>query len=261
MVLVRIVAELTLVVGGMILVASAAVTGRRQAVAGLRRWRHRLSETWPHFAVLGVALVLNRVVRHYGPQVSFLFDINITGLVYRVEGSTVAVIQSLATPELTAVFGFVYIYGYAFLLVFPIVAYFLLADADPLRRLLTAYVVNYTVGVAVYTLVIAYGPRNLLPDLVDPLLFETFPFSKLLTARVNNPTNVFPSLHTSLSTTVAVLAWETRDVYPRWPVLAVPFAVGVGLATMYLGIHWVTDVLAGICLGVGSVVVAGRLVC
>jgi len=96
--------------------------------------------------------------------------------------------------------------------------------------------------------------------MVEPLLFDLVPLSQLLTAQINSSTNVFPSLHTSLSTTVAVLAWQTREVYPRWPVLSVPLALGVAFSTMYLGIHWAIDVLAGVCLGLASVAIAGWIV-
>jgi len=260
MAFVELVLTLALVVGGMTIAASVWIIGVGRFVAGLLDWRRRLAESWRYFTALGIVLVLNRVARVYGPRFSWLLDLNITSLIHRIERNTVGTIQAIATPELTAVFGFVYVYGYTFLLIFPIVAYFVLDDQRPLHRTLVAYVLNYAIGVALYTLFVAYGPRNLMPDLVDPLLFDEYPSTKLLMSRVNNNTNVFPSLHASLATSVALLAWRTRDVYSRWPPLAIPLAVGVAFATMYLGIHWVTDVFAGICLGVASVSIATRLV-
>jgi len=251
---------LAVVVGGMIFGASAWIVGVGRFVAGLRNWRRRLSESWRYFVALGLVLVLNRVARVYGPRLSWLIDLNITSLIHDIEGNTVVVIQAVASPELTAVFGFVYVYGYTFLLVFPIVAYFVLEDQRPLQWTLVAYILNYAIGVVLYTLFVAYGPRNLMPDLVEPLLFEDYPSTKLLMSQVNNNTNVFPSLHASLATSVALLAWRTRDAYSRWPPLATPLAVGVGFATMYLGIHWATDVSVGVCLGVASVRIATRLV-
>lgn len=251
---------LGLTVGGMTVGVSLCVVGVDRFVTGLRDWRRRLAESWRYFAALGIVLVLNRVARMYGPRFSWFLGLNITSLIHRIEGNTVAAIQSIASPELTAVFGFVYVYGYTFLLVFPVVAYFILDDPGPLQRTLVTYVLNYAVGVALYTLFVAYGPRNLMPDMVEPLLFAEYPSTKLLMSRVNNNTNVFPSLHTSLATSVALLAWRTRDEFFWWPPLAIPLAVGVGFATMYLGIHWATDVFAGICLGVASVRIATRLV-
>lgn len=253
-------AKLALVVGGMVLLSTVMVVDTRRSVAGVWRWRDRLGEIWPHLVLFGAVLVLNRVARTYGPEVSWVLGWNITPLIYRIEGETISVVQSVSSPEMTAITGFVYIYGYAFLLVFPLVAYFLLSDSEPLKHTLVAFVVNYAIGVAFYTIFVAYGPRNLLPDLVDPLLYDEYPISRLLTAQVNANTNVFPSLHASLATSVAVLSWGTRDEYPYWPLLAIPLAIGVYFSTMYLGIHWVIDVLAGVCLGTGSVALARRVV-
>lgn len=58
----------------------------------------------------------------------------------------------------------------------------------------------------------------------------------------------FPSGHAMGSMTLAwvavLLAWRTRR---RWPVLllAVPFALLVGLSRVYLGVHFPSDILAG----------------
>jgi membrane-associated phospholipid phosphatase len=258
-VLLRVILELVMIVGGLLTIATLTIVGSDRLSRGLSDWRGRLRETWRYFAALLAVLGLNKVARDYGPEFSWLLNWNVTGLIYRIEGDAVAAIQSTATPGQTAVFGFAYVYGYAVLLIFPFVAYFVLETGRPLKRTIIAYGINYVVGVACYTVFVSYGPRNLLPDLVSPLLYTEYPLSKVLTSTVNTNTNVFPSLHSSLSATVALLAWQTRGPYPRWPVVAVPLAIGVVYSTMYLGIHWVVDVVAGILLGVGSVVVATRM--
>ena len=98
-----------------------------------------------------------------------------------------------------------------------------------------------------------------MPDMVQSLLYDALPRFQLLTSQINTNTNVFPSLHTSLSATVALLAVRTRDIYPRWLPVAAVLATLVALATMYLGIHWAIDVVAGLVLATGAVAVASRL--
>jgi membrane-associated phospholipid phosphatase len=226
----------------------------------LRRTRYegprRLREAAPYLGLLVAVLVVNKLVRDVVPEVSWLIDLNVTPAIYAIEGAVVADLQSVATPGLTAYFGFVYIIGYVTLLVFPFVAYLSLADLAPLRRTAIAYALNYSIGLGCYLLFVAYGPRNVVPDLVSPLLYQAYPTTQILTSEVNTNTNVFPSLHTSLSVTVAALAWQTRRTYPTWAVVAVVAAASVSLATMYLGIHWATDVVAGVVLGLFSVRVA-----
>ena len=80
------------------------------------------------------------------------------------------------------------------------------------------------------------------------------------TVHINSNTNVFPSLHASLSITVLLLAWTTRAEFPRWVVLAAVLAGSVVLSTMALGIHWATDVVAGIALTFVAMTLSTRLI-
>jgi membrane-associated phospholipid phosphatase len=257
--LLAVVAEVVTVVGLLLATTAAVVVGPDR----LRRLRWTLrgrvrAALGPIFA-LAVVLALNAVVRDVGLELSWLVGVNVTAAIYAVEGEFVAWLQSLGTPAVTTVLGYVYVYGYAFLVTFPLVAYLALEDQRYLRATATAYVVNYGVGLVCYVLFIAYGPRNYMPDMVQSLLYDALPRFQLLTSQINTNTNVFPSLHTSLSATVALLAVRTRDIYPRWLPVAAVLATLVALATMYLGIHWAIDVVAGLVLATGAVAVASRL--
>jgi len=91
-------------------------------------------------------------------------------------------------------------------------------------------------------------------------LYDTNPEYQYLTREVNTSTNVFPSLHTSLSATVAAFAWQTRSEFPKWLPVAVVLAASVAISTMYLGIHWGIDVTAGLLLAALCVTLSHRLV-
>ena len=239
---------------------SAPTRGLRRRVAGDgRRIRRNLRAVAPTLAVLGGVLAVNSVVRDVGVELSWLIGANITRYIFLLESQLVATIQSIATPALTAYFGFVYVFGYTFLLTFPVVAYLLAEGPRPVRVLLTAYILNYGFGLVCYVLFVAYGPRNFMPELVEPLLYTAWPQSQLLVQQVNTNTNVFPSLHTSLSVTVVLVAVRFRGISPRWAPVAVFLAASVVFSTMYLGIHWATDVVAGAAVGWASVALAARV--
>ena len=259
--LVQVLAQLAVVVSLLTIVGIAVVVGRYRLRDTRKEWRDRVRAAAPITIFLVVVLLLNSVAREVVPELSWMIRWNFTWYpIYDLEGQFILWLQDQATPWLTAYFSFIYIYAYVFMLVFPVVAYFALSNTRPLRELLTAYTLNYALGLFLYTLVIAYGPRNLMPELVEALLYDTYPQYQHLTRQVNRNTNVFPSLHTSLAATVAFLAWRTRDVYPVWNVVAAVLGVSVAISTMYLGIHWVIDVVAGIGLAYVSVVLAGHLV-
>ena len=230
----------------------AAIWSSRSAL------RSRLQAIKPHLALLAGVLALSKLFREVGPELSWIVNLNITDEIFALEGAFVADVQAVATPQLTAVLSYAYVYGYVFLLVFPLIAYFLQGEIDRLRELMIAFALNYAIGLFAYVLFVAYGPRNLIPDLVDPLLYQTYPETQLLTGEVNANVNVFPSLHTSLSATVLWFAWATRERLPLWFLIAAPIALAVIVSTMYLGIHWGTDVVAGLALAALSVVAARR---
>ena len=259
--LLSVVGSIALWVGGALLVAGAAIVGpdrfsRLRTELAPRLWGVRRP-----LAALGVVLLVSAVGRSSLQTVSALFGLQLTGVIYAIEGEFVAWVQAtFVTPELTAYFSGIYVYGYVFLLTFPFVAYLALPDATTLKRLIVAYALNYSIGIVVYTVVLAHGPRNVMPDMVTSLLFTYNPDFMSLTSEVNEAANVFPSLHTSLSVTVATFAVLTRGEYPRWTPVALWLSTSVVIATMYLGIHWLTDVVGGVALAFGSVYLSFRIV-
>jgi len=265
MVLLETLLVLTAYVLAMLAIAVGIEVGPRQFAASVNDGKRRLLAVAPYVLPLLVVLGMRRLALTIGPELSWYLQWNVSGLIYQLEGSAIATVQSLASPMLTEYFVFIYLYGYVFLLVFPIVAYFSLEHTERLAELLAAYGLNYGIGLVCYVLFVSYGPRNVIPGLADSLLFTTYPTAQHLTAEVNLPTNVFPSLHTSLSVTVALFAWRTRREYPGWLVVASLLAGSVAVATMYLGIHWVTDVVGGFALAAvaywGAVRVVDRYGC
>ncbi|WP_440772763.1 phosphatase PAP2 family protein [Natronorubrum sp. DTA28] len=259
MALIDVLLELTLVVVAMLVTATLVIVGPRNAVAALREFRWRLETCLLPFAALAVVLLLRwstqdvvqrlerNVLRNNITAYLFEFDRAVFGT------DPVVVLQSFQTDVLTSFFVFIYIYGYAFLLLFPFVAYFALKEMEELSMLVLSFTANYAIGLLFYTLFIAFGPRNVDPLLFEGLLYEAFPQSRTLTNEINQNTNVFPSLHTSLAMTVFFLAWVTREKYPVWLPISGFLAISVSLSTMYLGIHWFADVVAGTLLALISV--------
>jgi membrane-associated phospholipid phosphatase len=86
----------------------------------------------------------------------------------------------------------------------------------------------------------------LLSDLWAPELIEVFrPISGL--------DNCFPSFHVSLTVVMVAFAFIYRLRY-RWSALWIGLLIG--FSTSVLGIHWLTDIAAGLATGILAVAVA-----
>ncbi len=222
-----------------------------------REFRSRLLIGLPGAGLLGGILLINARFRTRAEDWSQTIGVRITAWIRGIEEPVVPTIQQVLLHEWLEIvtvpfFSIIYIHGYVFLLVFPLVAYFTLDRMDVFQEVTIAYAANYAIGIVCYIAFIAYGPRNAIPEIVATPLYTEFPQFKLLTSVVNENTNVFPSLHTSLSATVILFAWRTRTEIPRWTPIAMFLGVSIMIATMFLAIHWLIDVIAGIGLALVS---------
>ena len=266
---------LVLLVAGGALVSFAVLVpycvGRDRIGAVLKsrdRRLRRLRAVAPYLGGLALVLLVNKGLLRRLETLSRTYGVRATLWFYELEGDTVATVQS-AIPEWGVyVFGPVYVLGYVVVLSLPLVAYVFATNARAVKTLVTAYAVEYLAAIVCYTAVFAYGPRNYhrLPGAdptaaqVEAPLLEAFRSITRLTARVNVETNVFPSMHAALSITVFLVAVSTHDEFPRWTGVASVLVASILLSTLYLGVHWVTDLVAGGMLAVGGVVVADRIV-
>ena len=264
--------EVTAVVALSCLVGAVTLVGPSRLASLRTELRPRLRESAPYLSVLIVVLILNSIIRDSAQELSWEIGFEITYLLAEYDAGIVATIQSFESQALTAYFSSIYVYGYVFLLVFPVLAYLSLSDRTPFQRLVVAYSINYIVGLTLYVLFVAYGPRNWLAvetgveaanvvyenHLYGVTSAETV--NELLTSEVNSRTNVFPSLHTSLSATVTLFAYRTRETYRLWFGVATVLAASIIVSTMYLGIHWAVDILFGFGLAGLSVWVAERYI-
>lgn len=252
--------EVAITVGILLAATLLIVVGPAQLRTRIGGVRARVSESLGVIALLFGVMLFNRYARPVVPELSWAIGLPVTDAIYRIEGSFVVSVQRLARPWLTAYLAFAYVHLYVFLLAVPFVVYAFADDSRPLRVAGIAYAVNYAVGIVCYVLFIAYGPRNFLVGEVDSLLYTTYPSLRLLTAEINVNTNAFPSLHTSMAMTVALLSVWTRGTFARLPYLVVPCTLSIVVATIYLGLHWLIDVLAGIALAVIAFGTAVRVI-
>jgi len=181
-----------------------------------------------------------------------------TRWVWSLEGNAVASIQTaLAWTPLTYFLGYVYIVVFACLVIVSIFVFDHVRSRRGLAMVLIGYFLNYLFVLPFYLFfpvreahVFHGGAVRLLLAEISPAIMEGY-------RTMSGLNNCFPSFHTSLAVTMALIAWHAGSRRFGW--LITLFAAANVLSTVYLGIHWLTDVAAGLVVGVAAYLLARRL--
>ncbi|QJD81819.1 phosphatase PAP2 family protein [Cohnella herbarum] len=115
-----------------------------------------------------------------------------------------------------------------------------------------AILINYFFAVPFYLFVPVNEVWFVHPQ-VRFLLPDVFPAFEQEYRSLSGLNNCFPSLHTSISVTLALLA--SKSGIRRWAIFAWINAIVIIFSIFYLGIHWFTDMAAGVVLALFSVFV------
>ncbi len=241
--------EVILVVGTSAL--SFALAGRRGPLevfrSGIGRIFSRAEYRGPIILVLLVTIA-DVIESQFDDSLTGALGYEMTDWIHRLEGDWASRVQGLEWLPATWLLTFAYIIVLPVLLAAPIV----LAAAEEKRRTFRALslglVINYLAGLPFYFLfpvreMWAGNPDHvrLLMDRVSPAIMESYRENSALD-------NCFPSLHTSLALTVPLIigrTWGRPFAAAAWAA-----AIGVVFSTLYLGIHWASDIAAGVLLAV-----------
>ena len=116
-------------------------------------------------------------------------------------------------------------------------------------RLFRRVALAYSLVLAVSLLTFRLFPVTSLGFRPDPRLLQDHDFHEWgvrLNFFLDPPFNLFPSLHLSIATLVALTAWKAR---PAYGVIATLMASGIAVAVLTLKQHYLVDGIAGIALG------------
>jgi len=113
--------------------------------------------------------------------------------------------------------------------------------------LLLGYALNYLFVLPFYILFPVRECHDFTPQ-VALLLDDLHPAIMELLRPMSGMDNCFPSFHTSLSVTLALVA--VRSGNRRIGILTSLSSAAIIFSTLYLGVHWFLDILAGIITGI-----------
>ncbi|MHB1652778.1 MAG: phosphatase PAP2 family protein [Desulfitobacteriaceae bacterium] len=159
----------------------------------------------------------------------------------------------LKTPWLTAYFRWIYANGFTLPVLVPILRSFLAKDSRKmLHYILSGHVLQF---ILIFPFYLTIHANEVWYVLGDP---DGMARHLSLADATVEVMNCFPSMHTSVAFAMLLIAWREKDRLFRW-VWSV-FGLSVIYSTLYLEIHWVVDVVAGIILAVAAVRLGDRLI-
>ena len=230
-------ANLLLIAAGLILFLP------EQPIRLHRKEARRLLDKYGKFLLAGFAvLVLHLLLVQLDQPITELVGRDFAAQVAQLEGGAVPSLQALWNPVLNVFFSVMYILIHPWMLYFPILLFILSDEERPAKATLLIFPLAYLLALPFY---LFFPATNVFTfhGVTSPV-FELFPQLVGLYYSATTPNNTFPSLHVAFALLIAHAARYSRNRnYRYW---AYFYAGSVTLATLYLNIHWIVDVVGGI---------------
>lgn len=183
------------------------------------------------------------------PEGLFGWQIKIDPLLYSIPFNDGMFIRQFKAPWIDEFMVPIYVYGFTTPLLVLVVYYVMTHRADKIvHALFCAHAVQYLVMLPFHFWVDGHQTwmiQNIYEGTtyMDPILG----YRKYGIPTIPSLNHVFPSMHSSIAATMIILAWREKSLLLKWTFAI--FNVLVIISTIYLGIHWIVDMIAGILIG------------
>ena len=217
----------------------------------------RVPISWNRFLKIGIPLVLFPILMwQYFPPLwndvvywqlgTRVHLVDLDNFFKSIPGNDGWMFRVIQTPWLTGYFRWIYANGFTLPVLIPVFRSFLAKDSlKMIRYSLSAHVLQFVLIFPFYLTIHV--------NEVWYVLGQADGMARNLSAAdaAVVVVNCFPSMHTSVAFAMLLLAWREKDKLFRWVWMF--FCLSIIYSTLYLEIHWVTDVVAGIFLALAAV--------
>jgi membrane-associated phospholipid phosphatase len=248
---------------------------RLHRIQGLRARRvlDNLHAHAPYLIAIGIVMLVMRLENVFDLDLTAVLGLDWTPHIHAIEGDIVARFQSaLRTPALDLLLRFVYVTVYALYHVVAMVGFAATGRTVMVKRFTVTWTLVYAIALPFYILAPvnetwttnpAYGcydslqgPFGSFATATKGLLHNECGDESGIVFAISSINNCFPSLHNAFAWALPFLLLKSG--WRRLGLAASVIAFLVSVSTLYLGIHWVTDLVAGIALAYGVTSIAVR---
>ena len=221
----------------------------------LRRILHNLHRHAPYLIITGLVMLLMRIENVFDVPFNEWLGYDLTPIVYSLEGNIVPDIQErLRSAWMDTAMVTVYVGLYALMHVCCIFGFSISNNTEMVKKFTFTWCGVYLAALPFYL----FAPVNevwvtssLHCDLysyneASGILYTNCDDTSGYIHAIASINNCFPSLHNAFAWALPFLFWKTG--YKRAGHFSAIFASLVTLSTVYLAIHWLIDIAAGILL-------------
>jgi membrane-associated phospholipid phosphatase len=221
-----------------------------------------------HLAILLGILVMKSALDTLNDPIKEAFSLDFTPLIHSIEGDAVLQVQrALLNDWVTLFLIIVYLIGYIFLYNFSF-ALFAYMDKrkvanDVIFNNLIILVISipfywfFPVYVTSWPKVVDPGATAIVPGM-DALAYNYSPEINAFFQLHDPFDNCFPSLHIAVPFAILIILIRTVPGFRLYKWFLGIMTALTGLAIIYLGIHWIIDIFAGMAFAGASVLLTER---
>lgn len=221
-----------------------------------------------HFLLIVAIYLMKSAVFLLEEPVEQLFAIDFTPMIYEFEGNSIFWVQHyLEHPAMTLLMGIVYIGSFLFIMVFTIILFAYMNMKRVASRLIYLYIVLFILTVPFYLLVVVYTPsypKMFYPGAasmisgMEPLLYNYGPRVNEFFVNYDTFNNCFPSMHIGYPSAIIMMLFMDVKGFRRYKAFLLIMLALISVSILYLGIHWISDILGGFLIAVVGVIIADR---
>jgi len=212
--------------------------------------------------------ILKTLIMSMEGTVEGAFGWDATPMIHSIEGDAVLQVQkALLNDWMTLAMGLVYIGSFLFVYVF---SFLLFAYSDRFKvagSLMFMYLALLLLSVPFYFLMIVNvtsyplmfhpGDVAVVPGM-QPLLYNYNPLVHNFFISYDTFNNSFPSMHVGYPAAVLILLWRNEPKFRGYKIFLGVMIFLISLSIVYLGIHWLIDILGGLVAAIVAVFVAEK---
>ena len=187
--------------------------------------------------------------------------IDMTAYIYAIEGDIVVWFQHTFENEiLTAVLTHFYVAGYMMIIFCAFVYTCYFDDRHMADRISLTLLLTYMLALPFYLFFNVRVTGDFIPEM-ETLGYHLTPEIQTWFTRIDPFTNGMPSLHIGIPFSIWY-CYARNDLDGRWKIwryCLIGYTLLTSFTILYLGIHWVSDIIGGIAVGMLSVHLSERI--